>query len=118
MAPLDQDFIIGDYYLHSTVNKVELKNFVQVFKKVAPSGIVNRDQFKEALIELEQQGLRPIANTPYADRLYTLLDANEDGVVDLREFILGFSLLCNGSAEEKIRGKMIRKYYDYLRLMD
>ena len=86
------------------MNRVEIKNLYQVFHEIAPEGFVDRRKFKEALKILEKEGLNDIADTPYADRLFTLLDVNEDNVVDFKEFIAGFALLCKGTPEEKIRG--------------
>ena len=86
------------------MDKVKITSLHDVFLQVAPNGEVTREQFQIALKTLEKEGLNEIANTPYADRLFTLLDINEDGVVDFKEFISGFALLCSGSIDDKIRG--------------
>eukprot|EP00011_Vannellida_sp_DIVA3-517-6-12_P015261 CAMPEP_0114632040 /NCGR_PEP_ID=MMETSP0168-20121206/14724_1 /TAXON_ID=95228 ORGANISM="Vannella sp., Strain DIVA3 517/6/12" /NCGR_SAMPLE_ID=MMETSP0168 /ASSEMBLY_ACC=CAM_ASM_000044 /LENGTH=207 /DNA_ID=CAMNT_0001843627 /DNA_START=64 /DNA_END=687 /DNA_ORIENTATION=- len=87
----------------TNLDKVEIKDVYNVFLKVAPNGAVDRAQFKESLEILEESGLKRIARTPYAERLFTLLDKNGDGVVDFKEFVSGFALLCKGTAEDKIR---------------
>ena len=83
---------------------MEINSLYKEFSKIAPSGSVDRTKFQDALQALERHGLNEIANTPYSDRLFTLLDINEDGVVDFKEFISGFALLCKGSVEDKIKG--------------
>lgn len=85
------------------MDKVKITSLHEVFAKVAPNGAVSREKFQDALKALEDEGLKEIANTPYSDRLFTLLDINEDGVVDFKEFISGFALLCSGSVDDKIR---------------
>mmetsp|Transcript_9559 Transcript_9559/g.11810 ORF Transcript_9559/g.11810 Transcript_9559/m.11810 type:complete len:190 (-) Transcript_9559:2-571(-) len=87
----------------TNLDKVEINSLYKEFSKIAPSGSVDRTKFQDALQALERHGLNEIANTPYSDRLFTLLDINEDGVVDFKEFISGFALLCKGSVEDKIK---------------
>lgn len=41
-------------------------------------------------------------DTPFAERMFELLDLNKDGTVDLQEFISGLSFLCKGTVEEKL----------------
>eukprot|EP01115_Flamella_aegyptia_P000348 TRINITY_DN104863_c0_g1_i2.p1 TRINITY_DN104863_c0_g1~~TRINITY_DN104863_c0_g1_i2.p1 ORF type:complete len:186 (+),score=57.07 TRINITY_DN104863_c0_g1_i2:154-711(+) len=64
---------------------------------------LNVEQFHVALGLLAEKGMNDIGNTPYAERLFTLLDKNGDGAVDVSEFIAGLGMLCTGDAEEKIK---------------
>jgi len=70
----------------------------------------DRDLFKQCLIKLEAHGFKQPKDTPFGDRLFDLLDVNNDGVVDLSEFICGLSILCKGTPEEKL--KLSFKAYD------
>lgn len=64
---------------------------------------LDKETFKKGLKKLEACGLKSnIENTPFADRLFHLLDINGDGTVDLSEFVCGLSMLCKGSVEEKL----------------
>eukprot|EP00009_Paramoeba_aestuarina_P008155 CAMPEP_0201519918 /NCGR_PEP_ID=MMETSP0161_2-20130828/10351_1 /ASSEMBLY_ACC=CAM_ASM_000251 /TAXON_ID=180227 /ORGANISM="Neoparamoeba aestuarina, Strain SoJaBio B1-5/56/2" /LENGTH=156 /DNA_ID=CAMNT_0047918107 /DNA_START=159 /DNA_END=626 /DNA_ORIENTATION=+ len=82
--------------------EVEVQTLYSVFTKQAVDGAVDRDRFKESLSMLETAGLKDLKNSPFADRLFDLLDSNGDGVVDLSEFITGLSMVCKGSMEEKL----------------
>ena len=61
-----------------------------VFNEVSEGkgGIDNR-QFQEALKRLEEYGLQRFSSLPLGHRLFALFDKNNDGVVDLKEFMLG-----------------------------
>jgi len=86
----------------SIVDRVEAKNLIEIFQALCPGGRADRETFKLGLGKLEKCGLKNLDESPFADRLYDLLDTNQDGVVDLQEFVSGLSLLCKGSPEEKI----------------
>lgn len=66
---------------------------------------LNRAKFREGLGKLEACGLRNLDDSPFVERLFTLLDVNHDGTVDLQEFVSGLSLLCKGTVEEKLECK-------------
>eukprot|EP01104_Vermistella_antarctica_P009865 TRINITY_DN258_c0_g1_i1.p1 TRINITY_DN258_c0_g1~~TRINITY_DN258_c0_g1_i1.p1 ORF type:complete len:225 (+),score=87.83 TRINITY_DN258_c0_g1_i1:57-731(+) len=91
-------------------DKVEVKALYDVFTQLAPEGSVDKAQFKAGLGKLEAAGLRNLDDSPFGDRLFTLLDLNSDGRVDLAEFVTGLSLLCKGSVEEKL--ELSFKAYD------
>jgi len=63
---------------------------------------VDRETFRKGLGMLEKAGLRNLDDSPFVERLFTLLDVNSDGQIDLTEFVTGLSLLCKGSVEEKL----------------
>lgn len=62
---------------------------------------LDRAAFGAALHELQAHGLKPIAGTPLADRLFDVLDLDHSGSVDQSEFVAGCALLANGSVEQK-----------------
>jgi hypothetical protein len=66
---------------------------------------LDRETFKKGLGKLEACGLKNLDDSPFVERLFTLLDVNHDGSVDLQEFITGLSLLCKGTVEEKLECK-------------
>eukprot|EP01132_Coremiostelium_polycephalum_P011213 gene11213-13738_t len=93
-------------------DKVEVKKLYEVFSELSEGGKkpLTREQFKEGLHRLQSCGLKNIDNTPFADRLFDLLDVNKDNTVDLQEFVGGLSLLCKGTVEEKL--ELSFKAYD------
>lgn len=90
--------------LYQTVDKVEVKKLYSTFMELSNGGkeSLSKEMFKKGLNKLEACGLKNIENTPFADRLFHLLDINGDGTVDLSEFVCGLSMLCKGSVEEKL----------------
>lgn len=86
------------------VDKVEVKKLYETFVELSNGGkeSLDKETFKKGLNKLEACGLKNIENTPFADRLFHLLDVNGDGTVDLSEFVCGLSMLCKGSVEEKL----------------
>jgi Ca2+-binding EF-hand superfamily protein len=83
-------------------DQVEVSKLYDVFHSLAPNGKVDKDTFKKGLEKLQSFGLKNIEGTPFAERLFHLLDVNGDGAVDLQEFISGLSMLCKGTVEEKL----------------
>lgn len=83
-------------------DQVEVSKLYDTFTSLAPGGKVDKETFKKGLEKLQSFGLKNIDNTPFAERLFHLLDINGDGAVDLTEFITGLSILCKGSVEEKL----------------
>jgi len=81
---------------------VEVKALYETFLSLNPEGKVDKETFKKGLIKLESAGLKNLQDTPFSDRLFHLLDSNNDGTVDLGEFVCGLSMLCKGSVEEKL----------------
>jgi len=63
---------------------------------------LDRETFRKGLGMLEAAGLKNLDDSPFVERLFTLLDTNGDGTVDLAEFVTGLSLLCKGTPEEKL----------------
>jgi len=93
---------ISEFIDHTHFSEVEVQNLYKTFMNLAPNGQVDRETFAVCLEKLEAHGFRNPNDTPFADRLFELLDTNGDGVVDLNEFICGLSMLCKGTPEEKL----------------
>jgi len=93
---------ISEWLEQTHFSEVEVQNLFKTFMDLSPTGQVDRETFNLCLERLEQYGLRNPNDTPFADRLFELLDVNGDGVVDINEFICGLSMLCKGTPEEKL----------------
>jgi len=87
-------------------DKVETSKLYEVFMSLSKGGTtpLDKNQFKKGLAMLSTVGLKTgLDSTPFVDRLFVLLDTDNSGTIDLREFITGLSCLCKGTPEEKIR---------------
>mmetsp|Transcript_2650 Transcript_2650/g.3541 ORF Transcript_2650/g.3541 Transcript_2650/m.3541 type:complete len:229 (+) Transcript_2650:114-800(+) len=93
-------------------DKVEVGKLYETFLSLSNGGKqpLDKELFKAGLGKLESCGLKNLDDTPFVDRLFSLLDINHDGTVDLQEFITGLSLLCKGSVEDKL--ELSFKAYD------
>eukprot|EP01114_Cavostelium_apophysatum_P002659 TRINITY_DN12356_c0_g1_i1.p1 TRINITY_DN12356_c0_g1~~TRINITY_DN12356_c0_g1_i1.p1 ORF type:complete len:252 (+),score=70.81 TRINITY_DN12356_c0_g1_i1:208-963(+) len=93
-------------------DKVEVGKLFETFQSISNGGKepLDREKFKAGLGKLEACGLKNLDDSPFVDRLFTLLDKNNDGTVDLQEFVSGLSLLCKGTVEEKL--ELSFKAYD------
>eukprot|EP00026_Physarum_polycephalum_P013469 Phypoly_transcript_13873.p1 GENE.Phypoly_transcript_13873~~Phypoly_transcript_13873.p1 ORF type:complete len:271 (+),score=50.99 Phypoly_transcript_13873:86-814(+) len=93
-------------------DKVEVKKLYSTFMELSNGGkeSLSKETFKKGLTKLEACGLKNLENTPFADRLFHLLDINGDGTIDLSEFVCGLSMLCKGTLEEKL--ELSFKAYD------
>jgi len=94
-----------DSFTKSThFSDVEVGNLYKVFKETSqPTLQVNREVFQKCLAGLEQYGFKPPTDPLFSAKLFDLLDTNRDGCVDLQEFVCGLSILCKGTAEEKLQ---------------
>ena len=65
--------------------------------------MLDREAWKRVLVRLEEAGVKKnLASDPFADDLYSLVDANGDGFVDKSELLSGLSLTCKGSPQQKM----------------
>jgi Ca2+-binding EF-hand superfamily protein len=70
------------------------------------AGVLNSTAFAAALHELRSQArFRDLSasSETFAERLFHVLDADHNGVLDVREFLHGLGLLTRGSLHDKIR---------------
>lgn len=112
MPTIDPE-LVKNLQEQTNFDKVEVKKLYQTFMELSNGGkeSLDKETFKKGLHKLEACGLKNnIENTPFADRLFTLLDINGDGTVDLSEFVCGLSMLCKGTVEEKL--ELSFKAYD------
>eukprot|EP01100_Stratorugosa_tubuloviscum_P012414 TRINITY_DN58_c0_g4_i1.p2 TRINITY_DN58_c0_g4~~TRINITY_DN58_c0_g4_i1.p2 ORF type:complete len:214 (-),score=95.29 TRINITY_DN58_c0_g4_i1:772-1413(-) len=94
---------VAENFLSQTnFNGVENDILAGAFKTVATDGKLTKNQFNHALKELHSAGLTNLIDSPFTGRLFESLDTNNDGILDLKEFLGGFSLLSKGTPEQKI----------------
>jgi len=93
-------------------NNVEVGRLYDIFLSLSSGGKepLSKETFRIGLGKLEACGLKNLDDSPFVDRLFHLLDTNNDGTVDLHEFVSGLSLLCKGTVEEKL--ELSFKAYD------
>jgi len=93
-------------------DKVEVSKLYETFMSISNNGktALDKETFRKGLGKLEAAGLKNLDDSPFVDRLFTLLDVNHDGTVDLAEFVTGLSMLCKGTVEEKL--ELSFKAYD------
>jgi len=82
----------------------------KVFNETSKDGKVDVALFHKCLEKLETYGFKAPKDLAFPERLFSMLDANNDGSVDLQEFICGLSVLCKGTPDEKL--KLSFKAYD------
>ncbi len=123
-GPTSKD--IKAYEEQTNFSKVELKKVIAAFDKEAnkvffffffsffyfcsefffvgaKDGVLDREAWKRVLVRLEEAGVKKnLASDPFADDLYSLVDANGDGFVDKSELLSGLSLTCKGSPQQKM----------------
>ena len=68
------------------------------FSKIAPRGYMTKEQFKQTLGML---GMTPNDYLPH--RMFSVFDANGDGVLTFDEYLASFAVLLRGSDEERMK---------------
>jgi len=110
-AAIDSD-VVKKLQDQTNFDKVEVGKLYETFMSISTGGKIplNKEKFREGLGKLEACGLRNLDDSPFVERLFSLLDTNRDGTVDLQEFVTGLSMLCKGTVEEKL--ELSFKAYD------
>lgn len=87
------------------VDKVEVSKLYETFMLLSNGGkeALDINTFRKGLGMLQAVGLKNLDDSPFVERLFTLLDTNGDGTIDLQEFVTGLSMLCKGTPEEKLK---------------
>jgi len=92
-------------------NNVEMDAVVKVFDEVAipdPVGtgkVLDRNGLITGLSMLQNHGLAQVnwAESALVDSFFGTFDSNSSGTIDLKEFMIGISLLTKGSLEDKVK---------------
>lgn len=92
---------------------MEVNKLYETFLSISNNGKepLNKEKFRAGLGKLEACGLRNLEDSPFVERLFTLLDTDKNGTVDLQEFVSGLSLLCKGTPEEKLARESLLLFY-------
>merc|ERR1712137_841387 len=103
LTPLDAASV-AEFQSNTHFDQVEVQTLHDIFHSVAEGKkYINLADFRRCLALLQQHGLHQnVMNTPFAQRLFEILDENDDDQVNFREFLSGMSLLCKGTAEERL----------------
>lgn len=77
----------------------ELQEWYKEFKASWPKGSLTEDEFKGMY-----SSIFPLGDaTEFARHVFRVFDKNNDGLLDFREFMCGFSVVLRGSLEEKLK---------------
>jgi serine/threonine-protein phosphatase 2B regulatory subunit len=104
-AKAPDEAMIKDVTSKSHFDQFEVTRLYSIFDGLASKQnrtTFDRTLLKEALGRLNEVGLKNLNNSPFADRLFSMLDSNNDGVVDFAEFVVGLSHISKGTAEERL----------------
>jgi len=82
--------------------QVEIKKVLAAFQKQAKNGEINKEGFRKVLASLKEFGVKDFSSDPFVDDLFDVVDKNKSGLVDVEELVTGISLICKGTAEEKV----------------
>ncbi|XP_014289084.3 Kv channel-interacting protein 1 [Halyomorpha halys] len=88
-------------------SRAELKRIYRSFKAHCPSGLVTEDSFRSIYSQFFPQGAHTHA---YVHYLFHNLDQANKGTLSFQDMACGLSILCRGSAEERLR--WVFKLYD------
>ncbi|XP_014248448.1 Kv channel-interacting protein 1-like [Cimex lectularius] len=78
----------------------EIKRIYRGFKSECPSGLVKEETFRTIYSQFFPQG----ANTSqYATYVFHTLDQGNNGTLSFQDLVIGLSILCRGSLEERLR---------------
>ncbi|XP_022302315.2 neurocalcin homolog [Crassostrea virginica] len=77
----------------------ELQDWYKEFRSSWPKGVLTVEEFKKAY-----SSYFPLGDaSEFAKHVFRVFDRNDDGRLDFREFICGFSVGLRGSVEEKLK---------------
>ena len=77
----------------------ELQDWYKEFRSSWPKGVLTIEEFKKAY-----SSYFPLGDaSEFAKHVFRVFDQNDDGRLDFREFICGFSVGLRGSVEEKLK---------------
>lgn len=77
----------------------ELQDWYKEFKSNWPKGALTVEEFKKAY-----KTFFPLGDaTEFAKHVFRVFDRNDDGLLDFREFVCGFSVVLRGGVQEKLK---------------
>ncbi|XP_002128527.2 neurocalcin-delta-like isoform X1 [Ciona intestinalis] len=90
--------MLEDLMRMSDFSADELKIWYNEFYKDSVSGFLSKNDFIKIYKGLFPQG----DASGFADHVFRTFDANKDGVLNFREFVIGLSLTMNGPLDDKL----------------
>jgi len=84
-------------YAESLVNAKELRQWYKSFRKDAPSGFLDKPEFRRIYKQFFPFG-DPI---PFADLVFSVFDKEKNGLIDFKKFICPVSVTSRGTLDEK-----------------
>eukprot|EP01060_Flectonema_neradi_P015377 TRINITY_DN219_c1_g1_i10.p1 TRINITY_DN219_c1_g1~~TRINITY_DN219_c1_g1_i10.p1 ORF type:complete len:181 (+),score=45.22 TRINITY_DN219_c1_g1_i10:66-608(+) len=109
VSPNDEK-VIAELAQSTSFSADEIRNMQDNFNKLAASkkddGLIDKDEFKEML---SNQG-----NSAFVDGLFRMFDADSDGFIDFKEFVVSLSIYQNKNKNitEEGKLKLLFKIYD------
>ena len=96
-----------------SLDDIDIDQLRDAFVEMAPAGVLTRDAFVSCFGTLlrGQTGEDAERARMILERMFTIFDSNDDGVVDAAEFLSGLSVLVGGDQHAKIRAAF--DMYDY-----
>ncbi|XP_062575207.1 hippocalcin-like protein 1 [Saccostrea cucullata] len=76
----------------------ELNEWYKEFRSSWPKGALTVDEFKKAYSTFFPLG----DASEFAKHVFRVFDQNDDGLLDFREFVCGFSVVLRGSVDDKL----------------
>lgn len=76
----------------------EIQDWYKEFNSNWPKGVLTAEEFKK-----EYSTFFPLGNaSEFAKHVFRVFDQNDDGLLDFREFVCGFSVVLRGRMEDKL----------------
>lgn len=89
---------LEDLTVQTRLKANEVKALYARFRRLAPSGSLLPDQFKQTM------GVLGITDDPFLpDRMFRVFDADGDGKLSFREFATSLAIMIRGTEDEKIQ---------------
>ena len=89
---------LEDLRLNTEFNDEEIKEWYKAFNVEYPGGRLNRTQFKKLYKNIFPNG----NESRFVEHAFNTFDADGDGFVDFREFMMSMSITSRGSREQRL----------------